>query len=299
MPTYNAERYVARAIDSILAQTFADFEFIIVDDGSADRSLEIIRRYEGLDDRIRVLSRPNTGVVGAANDGLAMARGEVVARMDADDVSYPRRFERQVAFLDGHPDCVAVGARVRCIDSDGRPSNSDYLAPLTHAEIDARWHLLGVGGGIAHPTAMSRTAIVRRIGGYRELCPAEDVDLFLRLAEQGELANLPEVLLDYRVHFEGISQKGRARGELNSCIAAAAAHGRRGLRIPVELRRRHAIAAIEVGEGRAARFNACLTVAGRPFSRKSWRTLAASLFCGTTASRTATHPSACRSASFR
>ncbi len=280
MPTYNAERYVARAIDSILAQTLADFEFIIVDDGSADRSLEIIRQYQRRDDRIRVLSRPNTGVVGAANDGLALARGELLARMDADDISYPQRFKRQVAFLDDHSDCVAVGAWVRRVDCDGRPTNNDYLAPLTHAEIDARWHLLGIGGGIAHPTAMLRTAVVRRIGGYRDFCPAEDIDLFLRMAEQGELANLPEILLDYRMHGESLSQAGRARGEWNSCVAAVAAHRRRGLRIPVALRRRHANAAIAIGDGRAARFNACLTVAGRPFSRKSWRMLVASLFCG-------------------
>ena len=111
MPMYNAERYVAGATGSILAQTFTDFEFVIVNDGSTDRSLEIVRHYERLDARVRVLSRPNTGIVGALNDGLSLARGEYIARMDADDIAYPHRLERQATYLDDHPDCVAVGRR--------------------------------------------------------------------------------------------------------------------------------------------------------------------------------------------
>ena len=280
MPIYNAERYVAGAISSILAQTFRDFEFIIVDDGSTDQSLEIVRRFARSDSRIRVLSRPNTGIVGALNDGLSLARGELIARMDADDVAYPQRLQRQVAYLSDHPECVAVGALVRCIDSDGQPANIYFNLPLDHAGIDSGWLMRGIGGAISHPTALLRMTALERIGGYRDVLAAEDADLFIRLAEVGRLANVPEILLDYRVHAESITHKMRAKGELNTCAAAVAAHRRRGTRIPGALRRRYASAAIAVGDGRTARLQAWLALAGRPFSRRSWRTLSASLFCG-------------------
>src|SRR3954469_1098404 len=108
MPVYNARAYVAEAIDSVLAQTFGDFELILVDDGSTDGSLDILRGYEKRDPRVRVISRPNTGIVGALNDGLKLARGEFIARIDADDASLPNRFEKEIAFLRAHPDVVIV-----------------------------------------------------------------------------------------------------------------------------------------------------------------------------------------------
>src|SRR5258706_14041022 len=109
MPVYNGERYLASAIDSILAQTFTDFELIAVDDGSTDSSLPMLKRYAERDPRVRVISRPNTGIVGALSDAIAAARAPLIARMDADDLSLPLRFERQVAYLSGHPQCVLVG----------------------------------------------------------------------------------------------------------------------------------------------------------------------------------------------
>src|SRR5437868_1739700 len=99
MPLYNAAVYLPAALDSILAQTLRDFELIVVDDGSRDRSPAILRRYQSRDPRLRVISRPNTGIVGALNDGLAVSRGEFIARMDADDISLPERFEKQVTYL--------------------------------------------------------------------------------------------------------------------------------------------------------------------------------------------------------
>lgn len=278
MPMYNAERYIAAAIDSILAQAFSDFEFILVDDGSTDQSLEIVRHYERLHPRIRVLSRPNTGIVGALNDGLSLARGEFIARMDADDIAYPHRLERQVAFLEDHPECVAVGAPMRCIDHDGKPTNMVYDVPLAHAEIDMGL-MLGRGGAIPHPTALLRRTAMERIGGYRDLFPAEDTDLFLRLAEEGKLANVPEILLDYRVHPGNVSQKNLRQGVLKSCAAAEEAHFRRGLPIPKALRRRYVKAAIALDDGRTARQQAWLDLSERPFSPKSWRFLIASWLC--------------------
>ena len=109
MPVYNAERFVAEAVQSILSQTFGDFEFIIIDDGSSDGSLEILRRFERADSRIRLSSRPNTGYTVALNEMLAMASGQFVARMDADDVAMPQRLQKQVDYLCAHPNCVVVG----------------------------------------------------------------------------------------------------------------------------------------------------------------------------------------------
>src|SRR5487761_1677094 len=106
MPVYNAERYVGHAVESILRQTWHDFEFLIIDDGSTDRSPEMLRAYAERDPRILLVSRANTGYLRALNEGWPLCRGEYVARMDADDVAMPERLQRQIAFLDAHPDCL-------------------------------------------------------------------------------------------------------------------------------------------------------------------------------------------------
>jgi glycosyltransferase involved in cell wall biosynthesis len=202
MPVYNSQGYLAAAVESILAQTFSEFELVAVDDGSTDGSLATLERLASGDTRIRIISRPNTGIVGALNDGLTAARGELVARMDADDVAMPDRFERQLHHLSAHPDCVAVGSAVLRIDPDGDPICIQPWA-LAHEEIDRL--LLAGGGGLAHPTAMIRTAAIRQVGGYRrEYEWVEDKDLWLRLAEIGRLANLPEPLLKYRLHENSV-----------------------------------------------------------------------------------------------
>ena len=159
MPVYNGARYVAEAIDSILAQTFSDFEFIIVDDGSTDRSLKIIRNYEKRDARIKVISRPNTGIVGALNDALAAAESEFIARMDADDVALPDRFQAQLDYVRNNPDVVALGSRVIGIDPCGcELFRSEHK--LDHDAIDAEL-LNGVGWAIVHPAAMLRRDAVQ------------------------------------------------------------------------------------------------------------------------------------------
>jgi glycosyltransferase involved in cell wall biosynthesis len=213
MPVHNAASYLPAAVGSILGQTFRDFELIAVDDGSTDNSLDILRQLAAGDSRIRVITRPGTGIVGALNDGLAAARGELIARMDADDVALPRRFERQVAFLRGKPDCVAVGSAVLLIDSDGDPICVQTWAE-THEEIDSL--LLRGHGGLAHPTAMMRTAALRHVGGYRKQYEwIEDKDLWLRLAEIGRLANLLDPLLQYRLHGTSVcAQREREQQRL-------------------------------------------------------------------------------------
>jgi glycosyltransferase involved in cell wall biosynthesis len=199
MPAYNARRYLAEAIESVLGQTWRDFELLVIDDGSTDDTAAIAKRYEARDPRIRVMTRSNGGIGAALNAGLEAARGELIARMDSDDVCLPERFARQVEFLRQMPDCVLVGSRVMLIDSEGASLFEMEDVPTGHEEIEAL--LLQARWSIVHPAVMMRREVVRQIGGYdNDVVPVEDHDLFLRLAEVGRLANLPEVLLRYRKH---------------------------------------------------------------------------------------------------
>jgi glycosyltransferase involved in cell wall biosynthesis len=229
MPVYNAERYLAQAVESILSQTFTDFEFIIIDDGSTDSSPQILKKYAAADARVRLFTRPNTGYAIALNESLGHARGRYLARMDSDDISLPQRFEKQVAFMDAHPDVVAVGCRVTMMDPDGEPLG-EVNRFESHEHID-RMHMEGGGGAvITHPSAMFRLAILRKLGGYRQnLEPAEDLDLFLRLAEVGRLAKLPDMLFQYRCHLASVGHSRRVEQVRTMRRVVAEARARRGL----------------------------------------------------------------------
>ena len=233
MPVYNAKRYVAETVASVLAQTSGDFEFVIVDDGSTDGTDALLRRLAARDPRIRLNRRPNTGISGALNDGIAMARGEFVARMDADDLMLPERLARQIEFLRGHPDCVAVGAQVEVIDPYGAPV--ERLAhKLTHEEIEAEL-LTGCGFAMVHPVVTMRREAVVRAGGYRsQYDTQEDLDVFLRLAEVGRLANLPECLLKYRQHYESINHTKFEKQRALKRVLMEETYRRRGLPVPAE-----------------------------------------------------------------
>ncbi len=232
MSAYNNERYLRKAIDSIVAQTFGDFEYIIIDDGSTDATLSILRDYELRDDRFRIISRPNKGLTVSLNEALSCARAPYIARMDGDDVSAPDRFEKQIAYMNAHPECVLLGSRVNLIDPfDGYIALGDYMRH-THAEIDAQL-LAGSGGAVVHPVAMMRASAVRQLNGYREQYNnSEDLDLFLRLAEIGQAHNLLDVLLDYRRHPESVSHlKFENQWKLKRQIIADA-YARRGMAFP-------------------------------------------------------------------
>jgi glycosyltransferase involved in cell wall biosynthesis len=197
MGVYNAERFVGQAVESILTQTFADFEFIIINDGSTDRSLDVLRSFENQDKRIVLITRENRGIGATRNELLHKARGAYVATMDADDVSIGNRLELQVAFLDSHLDVVCLGGNYELIDEAGRHLIDLDRQPLTDDEIQ-RQHLRGETS-INNPTVMMRREAVLTVGGYdEELAPAEDLDLYLKLGEIGKLANLPEIVLRYR-----------------------------------------------------------------------------------------------------
>lgn len=232
LPVYNAEQYLSLAVDSILAQTLDDFELIVVNDGSSDGSGDILAEYARKDPRVRVITQENQGVVAACNAGVFAAQGVLIARMDADDIADPERLSVQVTFMETHPDVVAVGAHVKLIDPKGRALKILKM-PLEHAGIDAG-NLMG-GHGICHPAAMIRTEAIRKIDGYRpEFVTAEDIDLFLRLGEIGRLANLDQVLLDYRQHPQSIGYSKRSQQKDTAWRARSAAAERRGISLEVE-----------------------------------------------------------------
>jgi glycosyltransferase involved in cell wall biosynthesis len=227
MPVYNTERYLAEAVESILAQTFADFELIAVDDGSTDGSGAILERYAARDGRVRVERLEHGGIVAARNRALELARGEFCAVMDSDDVALPGRLERQVAYLRDHPEVLCVGTAVRLIDPDGRVLR-DAHAGMDHERIQEV--LLSGRCPLNHPSVLMRRAAVLAVGGYRDgFAPSEDLDLFLRLGEVGRLANLPEVLQKYRQHPRSASEQGQRRQLERAARAVREACQRRGL----------------------------------------------------------------------
>jgi len=220
MPVFNAAKYLPIAVRSILEQTFRDFELIAVNDGSTDRSPAILQRFAQQDARIKIITRPNTGIVGALNDGLAVAQGELIARMDADDIAYPERLAIQLHYMECHPEIVAIGSGVRMIDPRGVPLKNfhGFTDPQT-----LRSKLIEASDiGIIHPTLMVRRGVLQRLGGYREQYKlVEDVDLFFRLLDEGELANVPDILLGYRQHLESTNAKKHAtqRRLVAQCLA--------------------------------------------------------------------------------
>jgi hypothetical protein len=196
MSVYNAERHVADAVRSILAQTFCDFEFLIVDDGSSDRSAEIVSAFAASDPRIRMLRQANRGLIASLNRLLGEARAPLVARMDADDISLPTRLERQVAFLHGHPDHGVVGTNTHELDEQGTVFECVTLHPLDHHGIV---EAMERRSPICHPSVMMRREAILDVGGYRlPYRHCEDYDLWLRLLDRTRLANLPDRLLLYR-----------------------------------------------------------------------------------------------------
>lgn len=283
MPVYNARAFVEAAVRSVLAQSFTDFELIAVDDGSTDDSLAVLGRLASEDRRVSVVSRPNTGIVGALNDGLAAARGEFIARMDADDVSLPQRFAEQVRFLREHPAVVAVGSWVQEIDCYGSPL-ATRMSPCDHAAIDAA-HLRGHGGQIAHPSVMIRSEALRQVGVYRPALQwAEDLDLFLRLAEVGPLANLPSVLLHYRQHRGNVCFTRQVQQREAIRLAVAEATARRSGTGTFELTespvgtmaqrvRSWALHAIRCGNLAAARRHALALIRAAPWRIDSWQVM--------------------------
>jgi glycosyltransferase involved in cell wall biosynthesis len=272
MPVYNAGRYLSEAVESVLGQTFGDFELVAVDDGSTDGSADVLAGYAARDPRVRLTRQPvNGGYVRALLAGAAQARGGVIARMDADDVCHPDRLGRQWEFLRGHPDHVAVGTLVTYIDEHGQEIGAPTY-PADHAGLDG-WHMSGRGCGLCHPTAAYRREAFERVGRYRpEYEPAEDFDLWLRLAEVGRIALLPDRLVRYRVHRQSVSRQRASAQDRAIWRGVRAAVVRRGhplARVPfADLGEDEQVnwidLALDVGQAGQARRWAAARVARRP-----------------------------------
>ena len=201
MPVYNGEKYLAEAIDSILNQTFTDFEFIIVDDGSTDGSAGIIRTYQERDERLRLVQLDhNMGRADARNAGIAVAQGELITSMDADDISLPERLEKQVAFLGSNPRIGGLGTCGHGMNHDMSSLYEDFIMPTRH-ELIALQHFLGFS--VLGATVMFRREYLRAVEGFEAgRRYVDDLELISRLFYQTRirLANLPEFLYLYRRH---------------------------------------------------------------------------------------------------
>lgn len=209
MSVYNGEEHLKEAIDSILNQTYKDFEFIIVNDGSTDNSEKIILGYN--DDRIKYIKRENGGLSAALNTGLFVAKGKYIARMDADDISYESRLEKQLTFINKNTGIVALGAGITYIEEHGEQIFS-YVNKASSETI--RKNILK-SCPIAHPTAFYRRDVAIKCGGYYEKIKQyfEDHLLFKKMLEYGDLYNLQEPLLNYRLVPTSITSNKEFRKE--------------------------------------------------------------------------------------
>jgi hypothetical protein len=212
------ERFVGEAIESVLNQTFRDFEFIIVDFGSTDRSQSIISRHQARDSRIQFYVIHPCSLADARNAGCLLTRGRYIALLDADDIAFPDRLERQVAYLERHPEIALLGGAIQCTNSTGLPrfrrsfptSDSDVRAALSHETA------------LHQTTVMMRREVFGAVKGYRKaFALSEDYDLWLRVVEHFQVANLAEPLVNYRFHSGQLSVR-RLRQEVMCWIAARA-----------------------------------------------------------------------------
>ncbi|MFN7280529.1 MAG: glycosyltransferase, partial [bacterium] len=183
MPVYNTAPFLEEAVQSILHQTFTDFEFIIIDDGSTDESLDILKSFR--DERILVLSNGiNRGLVFTLHRGLNAARGRYIARMDGDDVSLPDRLQRQVDYMNTHPEADLLATCVDLIDEEGR-NTGVWEDDRLHISPESIRSFLPVNNSLAHPSVLARAEVIRALGYRAEQRDAEDYDLWLRWASAG------------------------------------------------------------------------------------------------------------------
>lgn len=219
MSVYNGQRYLHESIDSILGQSYDDFEFVIVNDGSTDATENILRQYADRDRRIVLLQHEDkVGLSKSLNEGLAIAQGVYIARQDADDVSLDERLQRQVAFMEAHPQVGLLGTAYGVVNQGGGKVTS-CQHPLGDTEI--RWQLL-FHNAFCHTSVLFRRQLVMNVESYNEQCPySQDYDLWVRLMNVTIGANLPEPLVNWRHHKAGV---GMTHGEEQQRIAAQIAY---------------------------------------------------------------------------
>ncbi len=204
-PVYNGEKFLREAVESILSQTFTDFEFIIIDDGSTDDTSSILSDYQRQDNRICVYREEHQGLIASLNKGCGLAQGKYIARMDADDVSLPERLARQVAYLESHPEIGVLGCGVQVIAGDGKRTGR-FQFPTEHGVL--RFRLCFYNAlTFAHPAVVMRRELFERVGGYNpDMVHSEDYELWRRLCGLTRLSNLKEVLFCLRKHETNITR---------------------------------------------------------------------------------------------
>ncbi len=252
IPVYNAAATVESALDSILAQTFRDIRLIVVDDGSTDATPGILRRVADRDRRVHLITTPNRGIVDALNTALAASDAVFVARFDADDLAFPERLERQMAYLAAHPDCVAVGCNTYHIDGTGRRTGS--VTTFREEVVGDPFHVPAIEPYLLHPFLLARRDVLVAIGGYRYVAHSEDADLYWRLSDVGRLANVVDVLGEYRIHAASVSASSVVNGRVQAINAQLAALSER--------RRRAGRPDLHFGRERLAQYVAAGTLDG-------------------------------------
>ena len=205
LPVRNGARFLDLAIRSVLRQTWTDFELLVIDNGSTDASNAIARQHACDDPRVNIIHFSEPGQALAMNEGLRRARGAFIARMDADDVAEPARFERQMRILVADPDIAVLGTYGWMIGEAGTVISQSRVGPTTRAEFESLKRQ-GDLPFLLHPSVIYRRDVVTTLGGYRqEYAPSEDVDLWSRVADEHIVLTLPETLLHYRVHASSLS----------------------------------------------------------------------------------------------
>lgn len=217
MPCYNGRRWLKAAIEGILVQTFKDFEFIIVDDGSKDNSLEIIKDYAARDSRIIVASKRNTGLADSLNFGLSLAKGVWIARMDCDDLCSPIRLQKQLDFVRARPSIILLGSGCTEINENGKVLKEYHYPPEHSALVDSMKRLKGF---FPHSSAFYLADAAKKAGGYNpRFARAEDRHLWLELSRKGEIACLAETLIRVRIHPGQISHDSNGSRQFCDLIA--------------------------------------------------------------------------------
>lgn len=223
LPVRDGARWLREAVDSVLAQTLSDLELLVIDDGSADATPAILDEIRARDPRVIVVRQNREGLVAALNRGLAQARAPLIARLDADDVALPGRLARQCDELRAHPELVLLGGWAEIIDEHGA-ARGRQMRPNPQGLRET----LAKKSPFIHPTVMFRTDAARRVGGYRAAFEAgEDYDFWLRLADSGEIAILPELLIRYREHGGSVTRTRELRQIYSARLAKLASAARR------------------------------------------------------------------------
>lgn len=202
MAAYNAAPYIAESIQSVLDQTFSDFELLIVNDGSVDNTVSIIKSFQ--DSRIRLIENDsNKGIPYTRNVALTEANGELIAILDSDDISHPQRLKLQVDQMDQDPELAVLGSWAKIIDSKGNLNDNTLRV---HTDSDKIKVTLLFENTLVHSSVIMRTEILRKVGGYPNHQIAQDYGLFCKIAEHYKIKNLPRFLVQYRIHHNNVSK---------------------------------------------------------------------------------------------